>query len=319
MDAHRFDALARAISRRQAVRLLAGSALGGLLAVGPPPAAGADTARPALPKGFTHLAGTTNGLQCYEQATGRSVTGTFVDGLFTRRPATSYTPGWTHIVGATRSLFFYRSGDGLGASCYLDDVGNCVQPPGAVYDMDHGTAAFPGTRSGRFFFYVGESLAPVGLNANGSLVRSFPVYVPVGAGWTHGTGAGFNTVLFYRGDTGEAATGRIEASPAGGATHFEWVPRTTYRFGTGWTHVVGTFNGGILFYNRITGKGISGYLDDFANWHRTSPTLFDLGVGWTHVVGAGGRGLLFYHKTTGKAVGGFLTAAGAWTKTTIYG
>jgi hypothetical protein len=96
------------------------------------------------------------------------------------------------------------------------------------------------------------------------------------------------------------------------------VPRADYRFSTGWTHVAGTFNGGILFYNRQTGAGASSYLDAFGNFTQKLPNPA-FGAGWTHVVGAGSRGILFYNKTTGKGVGGFLSAAGAWTKTTTYG
>jgi len=80
---------------------------------------------------------------------------------------------------------------------------------------------------------------------------------------------------------------------------------------------VGTFNGGLLFYNRTTGKGKTGYLDANATWFPTARA--DFGAGWTHVVGAGTRGVLFYKATTGKGVGGFLSAAGVWTKTTTYG
>lgn len=316
MDDDRSDARTRPTSRRHALRLLAGGALGGALALGAQHAVGAVTARPALPKNWTHLAGTTTGIFFYRPG-GIGVSGTFGDGLFTRAARyETFNPDWTHIIGANRSLFFYRASDGLVATGYLDAAGAWVFPTGATAQFSARATPFPGTRSGRFVFYNPGLLFPHSLTADGFVADNDRAPDDVGPGWTTMAGAGFNTYLLYR-DDGQARTGRIEGSNAGGTPVYRWVSGRTYTFASGWTHVAGTFNGGLLFLRQRDGFGATGYLDAAGDFHQTGNPSF--GRGWTHLVGAGSRSLLFYSKHTGKGLGGFMTAAGVWTPTTTYG
>ena len=163
--------------------------------------------------------------------------------------------------------------------------------------------------------YIGDEMGGLALTNDGRLAAG-GVFDTAGAGWTHMVGVGFETYLFYRADTGAALSGRIEARPVGAPSRLVWVPQATHRFSTGWTHVVGTFNGGLLFYNRL-GRGATGFLDALGNFTQTGNPTFELG--WTHVAGAGGRGVLFYDKRSGRGSGGFLSARGVWTETTTYG
>ena len=97
---------------------------------------------------------------------------------------------------------------------------------------------------------------------------------------------------------------------------FRWVYGATYDFAPGWTHVAGTFNGGLVFYRRSDGFGGIGVLAADATFTQTGNPSF--GAGWTHVVGAGRRGVLLYDERTGKGLGGFLDVGGAWRPTSRY-
>jgi hypothetical protein len=93
MDGPRPDAPLAALherrSRRAALRLIAGGALGGALTLGgrAAPAEAAVTRLPALPTGWAHLAGTTTSLLFYQRGSGRAHTGTCVDGRYARKGA----------------------------------------------------------------------------------------------------------------------------------------------------------------------------------------------------------------------------------------
>jgi len=315
------DALAHALSqsrsRRDALRLVAGGAIGGALALGSRtvPEARALTEFGSLLTGWTQLAGTTGWLLGYRARDGFANGWPFVDGAIQKGGnAYGFSAGWTRIVGANRSLFFYRQGDGLAASGYLDADGRFVQPEGAVYAFSPNLRFFPGTHSGRFLLYAktAGNIVPLLLTAAG-YYDGFGPRAQVGSGWTHGAGVGSSSFILYRADTGEAATGRVDAT-------LTWIPRATYRFDTGWTHVVGTYGGGLLFYNQLNGVCAYGFLEPAGAWTQLSDprTTPNFGTGWTRVVGAGSRGVLIWSKKTGRGLGGYLTGADGWVATATY-
>src|SRR5215212_2311970 len=102
MDPTRFAAVSAALSerrsRRHALKLLAGGALGGALALGARtvPEARAVTAYGRFSLGWTHLAGTTTGLLFYHA--GLAAYGTFVDGDFAQAGVRrNFLTDWTQI------------------------------------------------------------------------------------------------------------------------------------------------------------------------------------------------------------------------------
>jgi hypothetical protein len=54
-------------------------------------------------------------------------------------------------------------------------------------------------------------------------------------------------------------------------------------FSTGWTHIVGTSNGSVLFYNASTGSGATAHIDAAGNYTFVS-SLSGFSP-WTHVAG----------------------------------
>lgn len=89
-----------------------------------------------------------------------------MDGFFTPQAVhRDFAPDWTRIVGATSSLFFYRSLDGVANTGAIGAKGVFAQPPGSSYTFYPGEQFFPGTRSGRFLQYSGSHVVPRQLTA----------------------------------------------------------------------------------------------------------------------------------------------------------
>ncbi len=111
-------------------------------------------------------------------------------------------------------------------------------------------------------------------------------------------------VLFYRGDTRAAATGRI----IDGAL-------TELKSFTGfdlWSHVVSTSDGTLLFYNTGTGAAVAGTLDTDGNYSDRQNLALD--PGWEMIVPTTNGLLLFYRRTSSatEAVVGKIDEFGAF-------
>ena len=77
----------------------------------------------------------------------------------------------------------------------------------------------------------------------------------------------------------------------------------------GWTHIVGSADGGVLFYNAESGEGGTASLDNAGHYSYVGP-IHGFSGGWTHIVGTPAGGLLFYNAASGEGKTGSLDNAG---------
>lgn len=302
MDSELTVARASRTSRRAAVRLLAG----GTVALAAARTADVEAA-PAFAPGWTHIAGTYDGLLFYRASSGKGISGKFDDGRFTLAQRYSgFTTGWTLIAGGQSGILFYQPTGYAGAG-YLDYDG--VYHFVSNYELEPGWTLIGLTPNTGYTLIYNKA---TGQAVYGSVQNSGWVEggsQTLAKGWTH-IGCAADSVLLYNKETGKAISGHLNDSVG-------FTRKASYDLGTGWTHFAGRDYHNLLVYNARTGEGLSALLDDEGRYHRVGK--LDFGKGWTHLVGAGGEEFLFYDKATGKAIGGYLTPEGAWKLTRRYG
>ena len=94
--------------------------------------------------------------------------------------------------------------------------------------------------------------------------------------------------LFYY----QPASGRFRTYWHYGAGGVQYVSQGSGASKT-WTHVVGTNDGSLLWYNKASGWGYTARIDDGGRYRSLGPVF--IGAGYTHVVSAGRTGMLFYN------------------------
>jgi hypothetical protein len=89
-------------------------------------------------------------------------------------------------------------------------------------------------------------------------------------------------------------------------------PSTTPLTGFGvWTHLAGTGNGSLFFYNTDTGDGYTGRIDR-SGTYTSVQSIAGFSHGWTHIVSAGERALFFYNATSRGAATAFVDSSGRY-------
>ena len=85
--------------------------------------------------------------------------------------------------------------------------------------------------------------------------------------------------------------------------------RNILGFAQGWTHIIGTRNGGILFYNSANGNGATALLDNVGNYSFVG-NIQGFAQGWTHIASCNDGSLLFYNSANGNGATALLDNAG---------
>jgi hypothetical protein len=118
---------------------------------------------------------------------------------------------------------------------------------------------------------------------------------------------GASPLLFYKtnGSVGTAATGTLSSTGAytNGFIYNGWDPN--------WTHIVGTRNLTVLFYNQFTGVAATGKVDNAGNY--SSFQVVNIGgAGWSHITSLHNGFVFLYRQATGTAAIGRIDAKGAY-------
>ena len=267
-----------------------------------------------------------------------------------------FGPGWTHLAGTSTCLHYYDKTNGALLGRPIDD-GRVVVEPGLLQLVGTGYTHMAGTGNHVFFYnQLTGGVRGFRIDTGGCTWISTTAWEGYATSWTHVVGIGDQALLFYNKATGARASGWIDSTGtfhqvetggfSAGWTHIvaagsrvlfykanntpgsisatgvfdaegRFTQKTNGGFATNWTHLAGTRNGGFLFYDKRTGKGMSGRLDADARW-----VLFDGDVGfdkgWTQDTGAGARSAVFYNRKTGKPIGDYTPATKRWRQTVSY-
>ncbi len=225
---------------------------------------------------WTHVAGGARYLFFYNATMGAAALGTVdVTGAFTTLrswAAGTFGIGWTNVVWHGDELFFYASGNGLAA------VGRFDGPNYAFHQYNSFSLISGWTHvvsvQGYLLFYKASNgtgyacqLNPVYNTTTGALLQINFQYVRVqvlSSGWTHVVDAR-NGVLFYNaanggyriGDFDRAGNLTTRTAPWPAWSAFPLWAYTTQR--SGWTSVTAA-GGGVLFYDKTTGQGVTAYV-----------------------------------------------------------
>ncbi len=183
----------------------------------------------------------------------------------------SFGVGWTHVVWHGDNLFFYCSGNGLGS------VGRIEGPDFVFYPYNSFTMAAGWTHIASVQGYLLLYKAGTGAAYACQLVPAFGGPGTIAAinlryvraqtfstGWTHIVDSKHG-VLFYNGSNGGYRVGDFDGTGYLTTRTAPWPPwsafplwkYTTQR--SGWTQVVASGDR-LLFYNRYTGEGVTGYV-----------------------------------------------------------
>ena len=145
------------------------------------------------------------------------------------------------------------------------------------------------------------------------------------ADWTHLAGVGGGRTLFYNYHTGHGATGATEAD--GTFTTLAAFPDPgagNPAFAADWSLVVPLAGGLVLFYNRQTGDGAVGQVDE-AGGFVTLQVFPDpasgnpaFAKGWTHAVAARGNLILFYNSQDGSGAVGQASEDGSFVTLQVF-
>ncbi|MEX2237740.1 MAG: hypothetical protein WEB00_09425 [Dehalococcoidia bacterium] len=280
--------------------------------------AGGATAAAPLPAGWDLVSGAGECLAAMDNEAFTLEIGTFSDGRYAVKDSVN-SAGYSLTSGNGR--YYLLIVEGID-SFYAGPVdGRCE------WDFFQGPKDLPswthmvGAGNNLVLFYnAGSGLAVTAtINANHKLIQQETYNLS--PGWTHiiGSDRADRRLVFYHSGSGLTVTGQL-------TTRGEFVQHQTYLGsdhprvpGPGWTHVAGTNDGGVLFYNEADGHARSFYLKDAGVPGKLAfGGNFILASDFTHVVGAGARGLLLY-RNTGFAWGGYLDEVGRWRRARIYG
>lgn len=234
---------------RLAVAVLLVALLGGAL---PAP----TVAAPKSITAWTHLAGTRSCLVLFDKGAGRVFTNRADDGDFSFAniyPFGDTLAGYTHLTGTGNHIFFYNlltgtaSGFPINAGCALSN--GAIQ--GGFGTWTHVVGI--GNQVVLFYNRATGAWGSGWLNSAGGYNQVQSGFLD--AGWTHIAAAG-SRVLFYKANTegSNSMTGVFDYQGRFTITTFGG-------FATNWTHLAGTRNGGFIFYDKRTGRGMSGRLD----------------------------------------------------------
>src|SRR6516164_3666150 len=116
-----------------------------------------------------------------------------------------------------------------------------------------------------------------------------------------------SNLLFYNSSSGEGATARLDS--AGTYTFVKAIEG----FSKGWTHIAGTFSGGVLFYNAASGEGATAVVR--AGDYTFVGAIEGFSKGWTHIASSNAGSLLFYNAASGEGATARLDSAGTGTYT----
>lgn len=215
---------------------------------------------------------------------------------------------------ADSNLLFYNQGSGLGAVTTL----NRSQPPATITNQGfspdwtlvaHGATAYV---DGLLFYNGNTGLAALArADANGNMSTDHTYNFS--AGWSQIVSIK-DTALFYNQQSGLGVSGQLTFE-----TNDDFVQYPTdFHFSPGWTHIVATDQGVLLFYNAYNGSGAVGYLQDVlaANCagqygycpvvdkkfvQKSSYAAGFFTTGWTSIVETH-HGIMFYRSTDGLTV-----------------
>lgn len=301
------------VGARLAVALLLAALLGGVAA----PRVAADA---KLPPGWTHVFGTGGCALFYAKGGTALHAYPVADGRLDRTAGRAFgtASDWTNVVGTGAYLYFYNRLTGKVNGFPFDD--NCTPFPGKAYGGYGTWTHVVGIGDAVLLFYnkATGAFASGWLDGTASFQPTQTGFFD--AGWSHIVAAS-NRVLFYKAGTvgSNAATGLFDSQG-------RFTQTNNYGFAGDFTSLAGTRNGGFVFYNRLTGLGMTGRLDPTGAWRLYDGNV-NFGKGWTHVTGVGGRtlvtgalsrGVLFYNRNTGSGLGGYLAGAGKWVPSAAY-
>jgi thermolysin len=229
--------------------------------------------------------------------------------------------GWTHIVDLGNQLFFFNRDSYACAVGHIEADGDFVTTQGFTLPGRNLTPV--GRGSGRwthvvysngllFFYNSNYGTAEIGeVTAGGYRRWKFYGIDSFGVGWSHIVGVQ-GKMMFYNDRNGLAAVGELRKTAGpnfGEVVDVNFVQLGSYRFETGWTHIVaagskgGVFTNanhrGLMFYNANSGQYVVGDIDTDTGAYRVRLALDSrwsysmLQPGWKHIVRVG-EGLFFY-------------------------
>jgi hypothetical protein len=215
---------------------------------------------------------------------------------------------WIEQIRRRSRLFFYRASDGAAWVAALEESSTYTASPGTVPSLSPNWTHAVTLRNGAILLYHWPSggYGKARVDKNGGF-RFYGAWQGGGlgalpAGMTHVTAVGPDRFFMYNASSGLGLTARLTSD--GSHMVGEVIPN----FSTGWTDVVGTLSGGLLFYNRWSGAGGVASVDQ--NLHYTSIASLSFSPGWTSVTSVNRNGVLFYDKNNGNAYTATVTPAG---------
>ncbi|HVH45842.1 MAG TPA: trypsin-like serine protease [Labilithrix sp.] len=216
--------------------------------------------------------------------------------------------GWIEGIRRRSRLFFYDASNGAGWVAALEGSStNTYTTQGAVSLGSAWTHAVT-LRNGAILLYHSPTggYGKARVNKSGGFL-SYGAWQGGGwgalpAGMTHIAAVGPDRFFMYNASSGVGLTARLTSD--GMHTIGEVIPG----FSVGWTNVVGTTTGGLLFYNRWTGAAGLASVD--GNLHYTGGPALSLSPGWTSVTSVNYEGVLFYNSSNATAFTARVSPAG---------
>jgi hypothetical protein len=195
-----------------------------------------------------------NNIMLYDSRTGNTKLGTLENGVFTgTNPVNGMLLGWSNILyaglhDASARPLFYDAANGLGSIGFNPTVNSLGFSPGWTHIAWAQTGTFflnSNTGQGAIVVPLTDSLGnALGLTTTNNFINA--------GTWSHVTVIG-SELFFYNKADGSARIAKL--TPITGTANTLQIDNTygAGYFGSGWTHVVGTSNNLVFFYNSATG------------------------------------------------------------------
>jgi hypothetical protein len=210
---------------------------------------------------------------------------------------------WSRLIRERSELLFYNKNTGTGYISSLEATGTYASNR-SISGLSTQWTHITSLRNGAILFYnKANGVAAIArLERDGTYSGgSASLVLPANARFMVAVG---DDMVFFLDDAGVGRTARIDAAT------FTYTPGTTVSgFFTAFTHVVGTKQGGLFFFNRIAGTGATATIDANMNYVDRG-YLHGFSTGWTYVTAVNERGLFFYNPANGTGYTAEINASG---------
>ncbi len=202
-------------------------------------------------------------------------------------------------------LFRYHASTGVGTFGLLRN--GKYTDVGAISGFNTTWTHVVATKNQKLLFYrSSDGFAATGRLGDDCSYSYVGLAPDVGPGWTHITPVNSQFLFFYDKASGTAQVGTIDGSAG---VYSNVGPRLT-GFNEAWTDVVGLFNGGLFFLDRIGRNGATGWVDATGRYDFTS-TLSGFST-WTGVAAVNNNVLFFFDSATGTTATAVLDPHGVY-------